>query len=108
MSIEETKNKIIENLKGVQDPEMGCDVYNLGLIYDIKVGESYCDITMSLTSAFCPAADMIVNDVKGAALAVDGIKDCKVEVTFNPPWDPSRLTEEGHAYLNYMYSDHME
>ena len=99
--------------EGVYDPEMGCDVYNLGLIYEVNVGEmpeekKYCNIVMSLTSAFCPAADMIVNDVKGAALAVDGIKDCKVEVTFNPPWDPSRLTEEGHAYLNYMYSDHME
>ena len=113
MNIEETKSKIIENLKGVQDPEMGCDVYNLGLIYDIGGGEmsdgkKYSNITMSLTSAFCPAADMIVNDVKGAALTVEDVIDCQVEVTFNPPWDPSRLTEEGHAYLNYMYSDHMD
>ena len=58
MSIEETKNKIIENLKGVYDPEMGCDVYNLGLIYEVNVGEmpeekKYCNIVMSLTSAFC-------------------------------------------------------
>ena len=62
---------------------------------------------MSLTSAFC-RADMIVNDVKGAALTVEGIKDCKVEVTFNPAWTPARLTEEGHAYLNYMYSDYQD
>lgn len=103
MSIEETKQKIIEELKQVYDPEMGCDVYNLGLIYDIKVGEGYCDITMTLTSAFCPAADFIISDVKGACLKVDGIKDAKVEVTFTPQWTPERLTEEGHAYLNYMY-----
>ena len=62
---------------------------------------------MSLTSAFGPAADMIVNDVKGAALTVDNVVDCQVEVTFNPQWDP-RLTEEGHAYLNYMYSDYQD
>tara|TARA_A200000159_G_scaffold116394_1_gene109844 strand:+ start:4419 stop:4745 length:327 start_codon:yes stop_codon:yes gene_type:complete len=108
MNVEETKNKIIENLKGVYDPEMGCDVYNLGLIYDVVVGTGYCDITMSLTSAFCPAADIIVQDVKDAATAVDGINDCKVEVTFNPAWTPERLTEDGHAYLNYMYSDYMD
>ena len=113
MSIEETKNKIIENLKGVYDPEMGCDVYNLGLIYEVNVGEmpeekKYCNIVMSLTSAFCPAADMIVNDVKGAALIVDNVVDCQVEVTFTPQWTPARLTEEGHAYLNYMYSDYQD
>jgi len=113
MSIEETKNKIIENLKGVYDPEMGCDVYNLGLIYEVNVGEmpdtkKYCHVLMSLTSAFCPAADMIVNDVKGAALTVDDVIDCQVEVTFNPAWTPERLTEDGHAYLNYMYSDYMD
>ena len=46
---------------------------------------------------------MIVNDVKGAALTVDNVVDCQVEVTFTPQWTPARLTEEGHAYLNYMF-----
>ena len=54
-----------------------------------------------------PAADMIVNDVKGAALTVDNVVDCQVEVTFTQ-WTPARLTEDGHAYLNYMYSDYMD
>ena len=107
------KEKVITEIKKIYDPEIPVNIYELGLIYDIVVGEmadgkKYSNITMSLTSAFCPAADMIVNDVKGAALTVDDVIDCQVEVTFNPPWDPSRLTEEGHAYLNYMYSDRMD
>jgi len=105
----ETRDKIIENLKDVYDPEISINVFDLGLIYDINLEHlPKVTVTHTLTSAFCPAADMIVNDVKGAALTVEDVIDCQVEVTFNPAWDPSRLTEEGHAYLNYMYSDHMD
>ena len=70
MNLEETKEKIIENLKEVYDPDLGIDVYNMGLIYDLKVGDGYADIVMTLTSAFCPSADYIIADVKNAAQTV--------------------------------------
>jgi len=98
MSIEETKEKIIENLKQVYDPEISVNVYDLGLIYEVKVGEGYCDITMSLTSAFCPAADYIIEDVKGAAMSA-GVSMCNVDVVWEPQWGPEMMSEDAKLIL---------
>ena len=98
MSIEETKEKIIENLKQVYDPEISVNVYDLGLIYEVKVGEGYCDITMSLTSAFCPAADYIIEDVKGAAMSA-GVSMCNVDVVWDPQWGPEMMSEDAKLIL---------
>ncbi len=98
MSIEETKEKIIENLKEVYDPEISVNVYDLGLIYEVKVGEGYCDITMSLTSAFCPAADYIIEDVKGAAMSA-GVSMCNVDVVWEPQWGPEMMSEDAKLIL---------
>ena len=98
MSIEETKEKIIENLKQVYDPEISVNVYDLGLIYEVKVGEGYCDITMSLTSAFCPAADYIIEDVKGAAMSA-GVSICNVDVVWDPQWGPEMMSEDAKLIL---------
>ena len=98
MSIEETKEKIIENLKQVYDPEISVNVYDLGLIYEVKVGEGYCDITMSLTSAFCPAADFIIEDVKGAAMSA-GVSMVNVDVVWEPQWGPEMMSEDAKLIL---------
>jgi metal-sulfur cluster biosynthetic enzyme len=98
MSIEETKEKIIENLKEVYDPEISVNVYDLGLIYEVKVGEGYCDITMSLTSAFCPAADFIIEDVKGAAMSA-GVSMVNVDVVWEPQWGPEMMSEDAKLIL---------
>ena len=99
MSIEETKEKIIENLKQVYDPEISVNVYDLGLIYNINVGEGYWDITMTLTSAFCPAADYIIEDVKGAAMSA-GVSLVNVDVVFDPPWGPESMSEDAKLMLD--------
>jgi metal-sulfur cluster biosynthetic enzyme len=99
MNIEETKEKIIENLKQVYDPEISVNVYDLGLIYNINVGEGYCDITMTLTSAFCPAADFIIEDVKGAAMSA-GVSLVNVDVVFDPPWGPESMSEDAKLMLD--------
>ena len=99
MNIEETKEKIIENLKQVYDPEISVNVYDLGLIYNINVGEGYCDITMTLTSAFCPAADYIIEDVKGAAMSA-GVSLVNVDVVFEPPWGPESMSEDAKLLLD--------
>lgn len=98
MSIEETKEKIIENLKEVYDPEISVNVYDLGLIYNVNVGEGYCDITMSLTSAFCPAADYIIEDVKGAAMK-SGVSLVSVDVVWDPQWGPEMMSEDAKLIL---------
>ena len=98
MSIEETKEKIIENLKEVYDPEISVNVYDLGLIYEVKVGEGYCDITMSLTSAFCPAADFIIEDVKGAAMSA-GVSMVNVDVVWELQWGPEMMSEDAKLIL---------
>lgn len=104
MNIEETKQKIIDNLKQVYDPDLGIDVYNMGLIYDLKVGDGYADIIMTLTSAFCPSADDIIADVTGAARSVEGIKLVNVDVTFDPQWGPEHLSEEAKMMMDWMFT----
>ena len=104
MKIEETREKIIENLKEVYDPDLGIDVYNMGLIYNLTVGEGYADITMTLTSAFCPSADDIIADVKNAAQTVEGVNLVSVDVTFEPQWGPEHLSEEAKMMMDWMFN----
>ena len=94
----EIKEKIIENLKHVYDPEISINVYDLGLIYDVAVDNKQCNITMSLTSAFCPAADDIVADVEMATMRA-GIEDVNVNITFDPPWGPEHMSEDARMIL---------
>jgi len=89
--------EIIANLRQVYDPEISINVYDLGLIYNIDVNESHCDITMTLTSAFCPAADMIIAEVHDAVCLV--VKTCDVKVTFDPPFGPWAMSEETKMIL---------
>ena len=104
MNLEETKQKIIDNLKEVYDPDLGIDVYNMGLIYNLTVGDGYADITMTLTSAFCPSADDIIADVRNAASIVEGINMVTVDVTFDPQWGPEHLSEEAKLMMDWMFT----
>ena len=94
------KNKIIENLKKVYDPEISINIYDLGLIYDIDV-ESLPKVTIThtLTSAFCPEADLIVSDISVAASQVEGVDDVRVITTFDPPFGPNMMSEEAKLAL---------
>ena len=87
-----TEKDIRTALKGVKDPELGLDLVVLGLIYDIEVDGDHVDAVMSLTSPMCPVAGQIVEDVKTAIEAVDGIESAEVELTFDPPWTPERIS----------------
>jgi metal-sulfur cluster biosynthetic enzyme len=85
---------ITEKLKTVYDPEISIDIYNLGLIYDIKVTKTqHVFVLMSLTSAFCPAADTIPVDVKQKVESIPGLK-CKVKITMQPQWDRHMINPE--------------
>ena len=94
------KDKIIENLKQVYDPEISINIYDLGLIYDINI-ESLPKVTIThtLTSAFCPEADLIVSDIRVAAFQVEGVDDVDVITTFDPPFGPQMMSEEAKLAL---------
>ena len=85
---------ITEKLKTVYDPEISIDIYNLGLIYDIKVTKTqHVFVLMSLTSAFCPAADTIPIDVQQKVESIPGLK-CKVKITMQPQWGRDMINPE--------------
>ncbi len=87
-----TEKDIRTALKGVKDPELGLDLIVLGLIYDIEVEGDHVDAIMSLTSPMCPVAGQIVEDVKTAIEGVEGVESAEVELTFDPPWTPERIS----------------
>ena len=91
---EEYMPSIVEKLKECYDPEITIDIYNLGLIYDVKVTEDKTvHVLMSLTSAFCPAADIIPKDVQEKVESISGLK-CKVKITMQPQWDREMINPE--------------
>lgn len=86
-----TEKDVRDALKGVKDPELGLDLVVLGLIYDIEIEGDHVDAVISLTSPMCPVAGEIVNNVKEAIEAVEGVGSADVELTFDPPWTPERI-----------------
>ena len=84
-----TKEDVIEELKKVNDPEIGIDVYTLELIYDVKVENGKAKILMTLTTPMCPYGPMLIEEIKARVRELKGIKEVDVEVTFDPPWKPS-------------------
>ncbi|MFV0522119.1 MAG: iron-sulfur cluster assembly protein [Mangrovibacterium sp.] len=94
---------IIENLRTVYDPEIPVNIYDLGLIYNVNISEeNKASIIMTLTAPGCPVADMLVENVRQAALSVDGVSDAFVELTFDPPWDKSMMSEEARLELGFF------
>ncbi|OGZ03837.1 MAG: hypothetical protein A2648_02015 [Candidatus Lloydbacteria bacterium RIFCSPHIGHO2_01_FULL_41_20] len=83
-----TKEQIIEKLKTVKDPELGIDVWTLGLIYKIETEEEGIDILMTLTSPFCPFAEELIASVEKALIPL--YPEVRVNITFDPPWEPTK------------------
>ena len=94
-------DEIVAALKTVYDPEIPADIYELGLIYKIDIGDDReVKIDMSLTSPNCPAAQDLPIMVENAVSSVPGVKETKVSVVWDPPWDPSRMSDEARLVLN--------
>ena len=93
--------KLVSALKTVYDPEIPVDIYELGLIYKVDVADNK-DVTvdMTLTAPNCPVAGEMPGNVKAALELVDGIGDVTVNMTFDPPWTPERMSEEAKLELN--------
>jgi FeS assembly SUF system protein len=94
-------DEIIAALKTVYDPEIPCDIYELGLIYRIDIADDRgVAIDMTLTTPNCPSAQELPGMVENAAASVPGVREAKVEIVWDPPWDPSRMSDEARAVLN--------
>tara|TARA_B100000029_G_scaffold40380_1_gene37732 strand:+ start:5404 stop:5727 length:324 start_codon:yes stop_codon:yes gene_type:complete len=95
------EKKIVEAIKKVYDPEIPVNIYELGLIYKIDIQKNgYVEITMTLTSPFCPVAGSLPKEVAARAAEVDGVEKANVELVFEPPWSMDLMSEEAKLKLN--------
>lgn len=104
----EEKEKIIERiilaLKGVYDPEIPVNIYDLGLIYGVEINdEGHVDVQMTLTTPGCPVAQTFPGTVEQAVNQVENVSDCTVELVWEPPWTQDRMTEAARLELGIFY-----
>ncbi len=103
MDKSETRDKVIAVLKTIYDPEIPVDIYELGLVYGVDVADDgHVTITMTLTSPSCPVAETLPPEVEEKVQTVEEVTGCKVEITWEPPWDKSMMSEEAQLELGFM------
>jgi len=97
------EKEIFEVIKTVYDPEIPVNIYELGLIYDVDVDEyDNVDVTMTLTAPNCPVADDILREVRDKIADIKGTNKVRVELTFEPPWDKSMMSEQAKLELGFL------
>lgn len=95
-----TKEQILEALKGIYDPEIGIDIVNLGLIYDVKISNSGdVEVKMTLTTPGCPIGPTVQEAVRTVLESIEGVKNADVKIVWDPPWNPSMMSEEAKRIL---------
>ena len=94
------REKIISEIRKSYDPEIPVNIYELGLIYDVKVKEDAVKIIMTLTSPNCPVAESLPQDVKDSAMQVEGIKKVDLDLVFEPVWNKEMMSEAAKLELN--------
>ena len=101
--MENLRDRVIEVLQTIFDPELPVNIYELGLIYDVKISENnVVDIVMTLTAPACPVAGEIVFDVQQKVSAIEGVTDAHVQLTFEPSWTKDMMSEEARLELGFM------
>lgn len=97
----EVNERIREKLKDVIDPELGLNIVDLGLVYDVEVEDGKASITMTLTSPGCPAGGMIMSGAQEAANSAEGVEEAEVKLVWKPFWTPDRIDPEVRAALGF-------
>tara|TARA_B100001123_G_C14694143_1_gene782537 strand:+ start:262 stop:564 length:303 start_codon:yes stop_codon:yes gene_type:complete len=99
--MKDIKNKVIDEIKKIFDPEIPVNIYDLGLIYKIDVASgNKVDIDMTLTSPNCPVAESLPKQVKDNIMKVEGVSDVKLNLVWEPPWDKDKMSEAAKLELN--------
>ena len=95
-----TKDEVVEALRGVEDPELGMDIVELGLLYDVEVEGPKVKVIHSLTSMGCPAGPMIQEDMHAVVAAMSpDVEEVEIELTWDPPWTPDRMSDDAKFIL---------
>ncbi len=103
INTQELGEKIVTVLKTIYDPEIPVDIYELGLIYDVMVSTDYdVKILMTLTTPNCPVAESLPMEVEERVKSLDTVKDCEVEITFDPPWSQDLMSEGAKLELGLL------
>jgi len=95
------KEDVMEVLKKCHDPEIGISIVDLGLVYDVKVENERVVIKMTLTTPGCPMHHYMVNDVKEKVKSLKGVKEVRIELVWDPPWTPERMSEKAKKILGF-------
>ncbi len=96
-----TKDDVIEALRQVEDPELGMDIVDLGLLYDVEVEDANVKVIHSLTSMGCPAGQMIQEDIHSVASALPGVEKVEIDLVWDPPWTPERMSDDAKFILGF-------
>jgi len=94
------REQVIAEIRKIYDPEIPVNIYELGLIYDVKVKNDTASIKMTLTSPNCPVAESLPQDVKDSAMQVDGIENVDLDLVWDPPWTRDMMSEAAQLELN--------
>lgn len=97
------QDKAMTSLENVIDPELGVDIVNLGLIYNIECLDGKCTVTMTLTTMGCPISDLLLNAIKDTILGIEGIDSCEVNLVWSPAWSVDKMSRYARLLLG-IYS----
>ncbi|MFM6934083.1 MAG: SUF system Fe-S cluster assembly protein [Flavobacteriales bacterium] len=99
----ELEDRIVQMMKTIYDPEIPVDIFELGLIYEVKIEEgNHVFIDMTLTSPNCPVAESLPKEVEDKVSSVEGVESAKVNIVFDPPWDKDMMSEEAKLELGFL------
>ena len=96
-----SKEDVLEALHRVEDPELGMDIVDLGLVYDVEIDADKVKVIHTLTSMGCPAGPMIQEDIVRTAREIPGVEDVEIELTWDPPWTPDRMSDDAKFILGF-------
>jgi metal-sulfur cluster biosynthetic enzyme len=96
-----TRDDVLEALRGVEDPELGMDIVELGLVYDVEVVGPRVKVLYSLTSMGCPAGPLIQQNVEETVSAMPEVEDVQTELTWDPPWTPDKMSDDAKFILGF-------
>jgi metal-sulfur cluster biosynthetic enzyme len=95
-----TKEEVLDALKTVSDPEIGVDIVNLGLVYNIDIADGVVNIRMTMTAPACPVTDWILAEAQRRVEEIPGVKEANIELVWEPPWNLDMISDEARKMLN--------